>query len=581
MTARRVRAKRDSRVTFGPATGLATAVAFAAVVSVAGDTVHAVTCPDSAPAARGRLVVKHLGPPTGDEEISLQADFTLPAAPTFDPLSSDFQIVIEDLGAGGAAVFDLSDQTHPVPPGGAGSGCDATRDGWSAHRSGGMRVYRNVSDAIDPPLCTPASANGLRVVSLRSRRPATQQTTVRLRTKHSVVAPIIGPLRATIVLGGAGCGSLLFPLADCRTDLARTKLSCRSRDGAVSPACGDGGLDEGEACDDGNSFGGDGCATNCTLEQVRSATLDPASSQTVIELSAFPVAVGLTGTSTVITGASRDGEIRNPSGEIVSNPGEIPVVLTADELRIAPAAVTGLVCLCLRGVETPAFGPGNMGAGFLGCGPNGFERPVDYRLVQDHNTTPGSPGNGGGEQLADDPECNDRVVGPSGEVSTACREGTGAECRRPQSIHPGVCNSPRVLEVAGGTAARGAGVIDSRVSVSILQDGGVCASRRFPNGSCWFQDYGPDCLPCTDDDADIAAPQELILTTGMASAAVIDALNSPGLTLEAAAAGTAFDCEALEADADRFGGGALAGARPSLDARTIGDNVQTVVLGFE
>ncbi len=526
-------------------------------------------------------MVKHLGPPAGDEEINLQADFTLPTAATFDPLRDRFQVVIEDLGAGGTAVFDLSDQTHPVPPGGVGGGCDATRDGWSTHHPGAMRVYRNVSDAIDPPLCTPASANGLRVVSLRSRRPAPQQTTVRLRTKRSVVAPIVGPLRATIVLGGAGCGSLLFPLADCRADLARTKLSCRSRDGAVTPACGDGGLDEGEACDDGNSFGGDGCATNCTLEQVRFATLDPARSETFIELNAFPVAVPLAGASTVITGTARDVEVRSPDGEIVSKPGEIPVVLKADEFHIAPATVTGLVCLCLRGAATPSFGSGNMGAGFLGCGPNGFERPVDYRLVQDHNTTPGSAGNGGGEQLADDPECNDRVVGPSGESSAACREGTGAECRAPQSIHPGVCNSPRVLELAGGTGARGAGLIDSRVSVSILQDGGVCTSRRFPNGICRFPDYGPDCLPCTDDDADVAAPQDLVLTTGMASGAVIDALNSPGLTIEAAAAGTAFDCEALEADAARFGGGALAGARPSLDARTIGDNVQTVVLGFE
>jgi cysteine-rich repeat protein len=30
------------------------------------------------------------------------------------------------------------------------------------------------------------------------------------------------------------------------------------------PACGDGILDGGEVCDDGNTVGGDGCAADCS-----------------------------------------------------------------------------------------------------------------------------------------------------------------------------------------------------------------------------------------------------------------------------------------------------------------------------
>ena len=33
------------------------------------------------------------------------------------------------------------------------------------------------------------------------------------------------------------------------------------------PRCGDGILDAGEACDDGNTAGGDGCAADCSATQ--------------------------------------------------------------------------------------------------------------------------------------------------------------------------------------------------------------------------------------------------------------------------------------------------------------------------
>jgi cysteine-rich repeat protein len=32
------------------------------------------------------------------------------------------------------------------------------------------------------------------------------------------------------------------------------------------PCCGDGHLDEGEECDDGNTADGDGCSATCTYE---------------------------------------------------------------------------------------------------------------------------------------------------------------------------------------------------------------------------------------------------------------------------------------------------------------------------
>ena len=35
---------------------------------------------------------------------------------------------------------------------------------------------------------------------------------------------------------------------------------------ACGPRCGDGNLDPGEECDDGNNLDGDGCSSQCTIE---------------------------------------------------------------------------------------------------------------------------------------------------------------------------------------------------------------------------------------------------------------------------------------------------------------------------
>lgn len=55
-------------------------------------------------------------------------------------------------------------------------------------------------------------------------------------------------------------------------DLLVDDPACRE----VVPYCGDGTLDAGEACDDGNNVDGDGCSANCTVEAYcGDGTLDP------------------------------------------------------------------------------------------------------------------------------------------------------------------------------------------------------------------------------------------------------------------------------------------------------------------
>ena len=360
------------------------------------------------------------------------------------------------------------------------------------------------------------------------------------------------------------------------------------RDGAI---CGNNIVETGEDCDDGNNFGGDGCAKNCTNETKRSGDFDPNKATSLVQTAVIPIQLFLTGSQALITGQPRDTAVMDPEGNTVTKANEVPVVIKAADVKFAPVSIPGLVCACVRGIAVPdLFGAGNAGDGVIGCGSNGLT-DIDYNLMQDHNTSPGSPGNHGG--LPDDPNCTASFTFPSGVVSTACVEGTGAKCSTPDFEHIGVCNSPRAIEFSGGQAPRGAGLINNNTSISLLSDSGTCAETRKGDGSCTFPDYGPDCLPCTADDAIFTAAENIPTTTGTAQGTMFDANNDPnnpqnitkddvcgGSLCQTTITGSLFDCDKLN-DADpnaALAGSALAACFPTIDAAQIGDNVNCSVL---
>jgi hypothetical protein len=230
-----------------------------------------------------------------------------------------------------------------------------------------------------------------------------------------------------------------------------------------------------------------------------------------------------------------------------------------------------------------------------GCGTAGLT-DVNFRVEQDHNTTPGHPANSGPELgLPDDPECdNTESVGP-GLMSDACLEGTGELCSEPRFLHqgpnpPAVCNSPRKLTFFGGQAPRGSVVIFNNTVIGLLRDRGRCQETRLPNGSCEFEDYGADCLPCTDDDVVRAAPNIAPTTSGTAEVIIYDAANLSGLRISpdddcgsapcvARVSGETVDCDAIETGGpDARLSGVLATAFPGIDAETLGDTVTTTTL---
>ncbi len=115
--------------------------------------------------------------------------------PVAGPYTNGAQVLIEDLGAGGAAIYEVSHVTTPVPPAAAG-GCD-DRDVWSVKPS--RTLYKNASGALDPPLCTAGSARGLS--RLKYQRKSDRDIALQLKAQRTTLAAPIGPLRVTWVLG--------------------------------------------------------------------------------------------------------------------------------------------------------------------------------------------------------------------------------------------------------------------------------------------------------------------------------------------------------------------------------------------
>lgn len=342
------------------------------------------------------------------------------------------------------------------------------------------------------------------------------------------------------------------PIGATFTPTATIPVGPTNTPGGTPGVCGNGNVDAGEECDDGNNFGGDGCAANCTTEVEALCTFGGASGATVQTL-LFAIPLELTGSQTFTLGMARDEQVTTPDPELSFGPGEVPVTLTTDNINFDPVPVPGLVCACVRGVDTGEFGPNNAGAGRLGCGDQGLQG-VDTLFVIDHNIN---------------------------DIDPNCETGT-REDGTPEHPHAGVCNGPPQLSFSG-SGGPGSAVVTTATSISLIQDGGLCEEN------CGIPAMGPDCQPCTEDDVGQAEPNTLPTTTGIAEAILRDANNVAGRSIArdatcgaspclTQATGTPADCGALAADPEAgIAAMSLVSAFGALDSAQIGDNVVTSV----
>src|SRR4029077_18043681 len=63
-------------------------------------------------------------------------------------------------------------------------------------------------------------------------------------------------------------------LASEQLSVQKSHLVCVPSTRPAAPACGDGFLDPGEQCDDGNTHNGDGCNSSCMLESCGNGVVD-------------------------------------------------------------------------------------------------------------------------------------------------------------------------------------------------------------------------------------------------------------------------------------------------------------------
>jgi cysteine-rich repeat protein len=295
--------------------------------------------------------------------------------------------------------------------------------------------------------------------------------------------------------------------------------------------CGNGIIDGPERCDDGNTFGGDGCAANCTTEQTINFPLDPAGTQLLIQFASSPFTVNLSGSLPLVAGAPRTVAVLDSDGAVLFAPGDIPVIARAEEATFDAVRVPSLGCLCVHALAAPQFGPGNSAAGKFACGTSGLTN-VNYVFELDHNTN---------------------------DIDPQCANGT------PDLVHPGVCNGLPSHPLIGIGPA-GSAVLTTRLAISIIVDGGTCAVD--PTNP----DKGPDGIPCTDDDPIPGIVEDIPLTTGTAGAIVRSANNIRGRTIVGPRiGGRPFDCNSIARGQPNLSVGTLVGAFAALDVPNIGD----------
>jgi len=190
-------------------------------------TTLAPVCIGGTTISKAMLTVKKLGDPPGNEALAMKGTLDFPAGfpAGVDPSTKGAQLLIEDLGSGNAAVFDLTYRSTAIPPGAPGTGCNP-KDGWK------KLAYKNVSGALDPPTCTARSADGLVALRFKDKRTRSKGIAFTAKAKNAQLPVLVGPARITVVLGGtvteseAGeCGVIAFEAGSCKHK--KTTLTCK------------------------------------------------------------------------------------------------------------------------------------------------------------------------------------------------------------------------------------------------------------------------------------------------------------------------------------------------------------------
>jgi len=214
---------------------------YGAVASLAWSSLHqpkhivpqsALFPPGCAPISKARLVLSNLGGAMGNETMVFKGKIRQPAGFTpLDAVSRGAQVLVEDLGAPGAAmIYELSRSTEPVPAGARAAVCSETKkDGWTVNFKQTRYIYTNVTGALPTASCQNGSARGLRRLELNDKRASSSRSIdFAIDVSKTNIEHPKGALRATVVLSASSsdesCGQVDL---SCVSSAAGTTLVCR------------------------------------------------------------------------------------------------------------------------------------------------------------------------------------------------------------------------------------------------------------------------------------------------------------------------------------------------------------------
>lgn len=185
------------------------------------------SCPDALPLASTTVKLANLTAAPGEQGLVATGRIIPPPGFSFDPASTGVQVLLEDLGAGGAPLFDATYATRTIPAT-ADDTCPARSEGWR------RTTYRNAMKPLDAESCRVGTADvlTLRLADLRPRR---NELSFTLRVRGASIAPPVGRVRLTVAFGttaddlaAAQCGvERPQPPLDCAASTNGKQLTCR------------------------------------------------------------------------------------------------------------------------------------------------------------------------------------------------------------------------------------------------------------------------------------------------------------------------------------------------------------------
>ena len=165
------------------------------------------------------------------QQLQVQGSLSFPGttlpSPPLDVVNpaKGMRIQLVDLGAAGNVIFDY------VVPGGLRPTACGAKDGWKSNNSSTAQGYTNKTNQNQNDACAAGSALGINKAQAKDQTAKLKGAPFQVKGKGGTYGPVVGPVRMTVVLGGAAegaagqCGHFDFPA--CTTAGGGNTVKCK------------------------------------------------------------------------------------------------------------------------------------------------------------------------------------------------------------------------------------------------------------------------------------------------------------------------------------------------------------------